>query len=182
MAKMAKPASDPLVSRARLRAAAVLVATFLAGGVTGAGVMHLRAPRPPPHPHGPHRVMMLPPFFEELGLTDAQRTQVVAIMERRRPEMDAVMAEVFPRMRSVADSIDAEVRDILTPDQREKFDKHREQRLAPPPPCPPGAPCPPPPPFPFMGPGGGGIRIHPAPPPDSPPPFPPASGPVPNPP
>jgi Spy/CpxP family protein refolding chaperone len=168
---MTRQASDPQVSRARRRAAVVLIATFLAGGLAGAGVEHLRAGAAP---HGPPPFEMpLPPFFEELDLTDDQRTRIIAVLEGRRGEMDAVMSEVFPRMRAIGDSIDAEIRSILTPAQREKFDQGRRAprfgRLHVRHACPPGASCPPPPPpmpgIPAHGPGQGYGIVLPGPPP-----------------
>jgi Spy/CpxP family protein refolding chaperone len=152
---MTPQASDPHVSRARRRAAIALIATFLAGGLAGAGIEHLRASAPA-HPNGPPTFEMpLPPFFEELDLTEDQRARIVAVLEGRRGEMDAVMSEVSPRMRAIGDSIDAEIRSILTPAQREKFDQSRREprfgrphrRII----CPPGASCPPPPHGPGVG-------------------------------
>lgn len=154
---MMRLASDP-ASRARRRAALALLATFMAGALAGAGVEHLRAARAP---QGFPAGLPLPPPFEELDLTATQRDRILEILERRRPEMDAIMAEVLPRMRAVATSVDAEVRGALTPEQREKLDQIRAQRIILPAPrlCPPGASsCPPPI---LLGPPGSGPPLPP---------------------
>jgi hypothetical protein len=123
--------------------------------------------------------MHLPPMFHELGLSGDQREKIFVIMERRRPEFDAVMSEMAPRMRAIGDSIDEELRQILTEAQQKKLAELKE-RPPPigfgPPPCRPGEPCPPPGRRIILSPG------HPGPRGMGPPPFPPPCPPPPPPP
>lgn len=62
---------------------------------------------------------------DQLGLTAAQRAQAQAILDRSAPRSHEVMLEVGARLRSISDSVDAELRSILTPDQRLKLDSLR---------------------------------------------------------
>jgi Spy/CpxP family protein refolding chaperone len=155
--------TDPSVRKVRLLTALLLVATFAAGTVTGAGVCRWVAPPrreapPPPPPGGP-----LP--LEELGLSAEQRDKAFAILERHRPELEAVLRETFPKVRAINALIESEIRQLLTAEQAKKLDEIQARR----PPPPPGGPHP-------GGPPPGG------PPPGGPPPgfFAPPSGPAPS--
>jgi Spy/CpxP family protein refolding chaperone len=63
--------------------------------------------------------------LDQLGLTHAQRTQARAILDRSGPRSREVMLEVGARLRGISDSVDAELRSILTPEQRSKLDSLR---------------------------------------------------------
>ena len=68
--------------------------------------------------------------LDRLALTSAQRAQAEAIVARTAPRSRAVMLELAERLRLVADSVDAELRAILTPEQRLRLDSlRREPRL-----------------------------------------------------
>ncbi len=123
-------------ARSRLWPALLLLAIFVVGGLTGAGLVRWLAP-PPGAPAGP------PDPLDDLDLTAEQRVQLERIHERHRPELDAVVRETFPRVRKVQDAIEAELRALLTPEQRARLDQLRATR---PPPPPPGLPPHPPPP------------------------------------
>ena len=64
----------------------------------------------------------LPRMFEELDLTEEQRTEIAAILERWRPRTEAFMEEMMPRLRATADSARAEVRAVLTIEQVAQLD------------------------------------------------------------
>lgn len=106
--------------RLRLSAIAVLLGVFVAGAVTGAQLYrwgersNMPAPLPP---------RMFPPMrIHSLGLSAEQERQVDAIMRKHHPEVEAVLREGFPRLRAIHDQIDAEIRPLLTEEQRRKFD------------------------------------------------------------
>lgn len=130
----------------RLMTALLLVGTFAAGTVTGAGVLRfLGPPGPPPlGPHGPPGASPLGPFpADELGLSPEQRRQAHEILERHRPELDAVLRSTFPRVREINDRIERELITILTPEQRQRLEQIKATRPPPPPfPPPPGPPPP----------------------------------------
>jgi Spy/CpxP family protein refolding chaperone len=153
---------EPSPRSIRLMTALLLVATFAAGTVTGAGVYrwaawgHAHPPMPPP--------MSAPLPLEQLGLSEEQREKARQILERHRPELEAVLRETFPRMRGIGEQIEREIREILTPEQRARLDELKSRW----PPGPPGMPGPHPPGAP---PGPWGPTGHP--PPFGPPPPPP---------
>jgi Spy/CpxP family protein refolding chaperone len=138
----------------RLTTALLLVATFAAGSLTGAAIYRFAAPRM--EHRGPPPPGMLP--LDRLGLSPEQEAQAHAIMERYRPELDAVMREGFPKVRAIQERMQRDLDGILTPEQRKlaaALEQERRSRFGPP-----GAP---PGHRPGMGP-------PPAPPPDTPPP------------
>jgi hypothetical protein len=145
----------------------VLLGTFAVGAVAGAGVsrwLAVRAFPPPPPPP------MLPIPVHELDLTPEQHDKLRVIVDRHRPELEAILRETFPKARAINEQIEKEVREILTEPQRKKLDEIKLRRPPPPPPPPPGGfpPGPPPPGFP---PPPGGPPGFPPPPPPPPPQF-----------
>jgi len=126
----------------RTRSALVLIATFVAGAVFGAGVYAWLGPRPHPHrggfgapPGG------LPRWMAQLDLTADQEAKARAIFDTYRPQLQKVFEESFPKARAVNEQMDAELKAVLTPAQREKLDAWRKEH-----PHPMGFPPPPPPP------------------------------------
>jgi hypothetical protein len=77
-------------------------------------------------PRGPHAVAES--MKGRYGLNDQQTRQVEAILQRRRPRVDSLMAAVRPQLRAAYDSTNAEIRQVLTPGQRVKFDEYQERR------------------------------------------------------
>jgi Spy/CpxP family protein refolding chaperone len=106
----------------RARAAALLAAVFAAGALAGAAVDRALVPRPTIRTRiGTSTGGVL----DSLGLAPEQRRRVDAALERGRPRIEAAMRDVLPRLRAVSDSIDAEVRAILTAEQRARLDALR---------------------------------------------------------
>lgn len=68
--------------------------------------------------------------LDRLDLTPEQRRQADSIVSRSEPRSREVLLELGERLQRVADSVDAELRTILTPDQRVRLDSLRtEPRL-----------------------------------------------------
>ena len=65
---------------------------------------------------------LLDRFSSKLKLTPGQRNQVAAILETKRQRMEALRAEVRPRFEELRASTSAEIRQLLTSDQQQKFD------------------------------------------------------------
>jgi Spy/CpxP family protein refolding chaperone len=68
----------------------------------------------------------------ELGLTAAQHDSVAAILRRHRPELHAIFVTIRPQIDSARSRIADEIRTILTPAQRETYqrllDRDRAER------------------------------------------------------
>jgi len=111
--------------RIHMLSALVVLGTFIGGAVAGAGLYRLWQPR---------QVLHAPavlPFFHELSLSAEQTKQAEEIVAKYRPELERIMHGSFEQVRAVQDRINAEVRAILTPEQRKLFDE-RQQLPAPP--------------------------------------------------
>lgn len=109
----------PSVSRIRVKSALVIAITFLVGmaaGVASDRLLHtpLRADF---RSGGPFRA------FAELGLSPAQCAAIDSVFQRGRPRMAVALASIESRMRAVTDSIRAEIQQILTPEQRARFEQ-----------------------------------------------------------
>lgn len=122
--------------RSKILGAVLLVATFLAGGLAGAASLRvLSAAEPTPtlppgtHCHGPHEKRG-GRWLEQLNLSVEQRTQVEGIMERRRAQTSAFWENEGSRLRALVDSTRSEIRSVLTPAQREQYDRLRAERRA----------------------------------------------------
>jgi Spy/CpxP family protein refolding chaperone len=110
-------------SRLPLRAFALLTLAFVVGVLAGAALEH-RVGFGRRLGIGPGRLGRGPAeALRALDLTPDQCAKVDAILARRRPQMDSIMRETFPRMRSLADSLKAEVEAVLTPAQAAKMEQ-----------------------------------------------------------
>ncbi|MGH7448056.1 MAG: hypothetical protein ACRELT_10880 [Longimicrobiales bacterium] len=114
--------------RARAVGMLVLVLMFAVGALTGAVTMRVAGtdesnPRTRAESREPR-----PDLFAKLGLTAEQQSQVDAIMERRRDEMAAFWKEHGPQLRAITDSARAEIRTVLTPEQRAIEEEFRAAR------------------------------------------------------
>ncbi|HEU5076752.1 MAG TPA: hypothetical protein VFU02_21330 [Polyangiaceae bacterium] len=126
-----------MVIGARRRGYAIVLGTFLLGGLCGAGVGYAVSQRSLNALVSEDRseardLRRLEAFTRELGLTHDQRERVRGIVERHRPERDRQMRRMFdecgqPLLR-VKDAMDAEIRGLLTADQQRLFDAMRERR------------------------------------------------------
>jgi Spy/CpxP family protein refolding chaperone len=145
-------------TRVWITAVVMLGSVFLAGLLAGAAVTEMEGPElvrermgargadrrgpdsrgdgragrngGPPGMPGGGRVPLLPPsFVERLELSDAQRASLDQLLQRRRSESDAILREMYPRLRAQVDSTHAEIRELLTPEQQAIFDERRESRL-----------------------------------------------------
>jgi hypothetical protein len=137
----------PGVWRGRLAAGLLLLMVFAAGMVTHAWVRQLRghhmrqSMRDARPPFGAERDRH---FGEELGLDSLQRVRVDSIFARRRVQIDSFWKGPGRSLRAIMDSTREEVRGVLTPEQRTRFDRRRMQRRPPHPKGDAGPPMPPP--------------------------------------
>jgi hypothetical protein len=113
---------DVPLRRVRALTALVLLGTFLAGAILGAGLYRWLEPSLPIPPA---------PVFHMLGeldLSPQQQVQAQKIVERHEPELRAILAEGFPKLRAVHTEMTRELRTILTPAQRQKLDELERRR------------------------------------------------------
>ena len=113
--------------RPRLVATLLLAAVFIAGGAAGYALARVA-----PFGGEPRvRAMItadMSGVLDRLELSPDQRAQARAIIERSAPRTEQTMMDVADRLRAISDSIDAELRAILTPTQRLRLDSLRVNR------------------------------------------------------
>ncbi len=125
--------ADPTPRRLRLWTGLIVLAILLVGAATGAGAVHLFRPGgpmgPPRHsePPIPPPGAPLPPGLAGLDLTPEQEKTARALMEKRRPEMEAVLRETFPRFEAIRRQFEADLRPFLTEAQARKLDAHKPE-------------------------------------------------------
>ncbi len=109
---------------------AAFVLTFAAGVLTGAIVVRQFGPSPPPFERGMMRPRPEPRPFSNLNelqrrmdLSEAQREQIAAIFAKYRGQIQVHVRQVRPPMHELMRQMRAEIEQILTPEQREKFQR-----------------------------------------------------------
>ena len=154
---------------------------FAGGGATGWGLSILYRPGPPMFmgPPTPPVDDMVGRLREELLLTDDQARQVKDIYQQRNDALQAIREQMGPQLKSQYDKLSEQMKQVLTPQQfqrwHERFESIRSRMLPPPPPPGGRGPGGPERPGGWRGPGlpGGAPPNEPPPggPPDGPPPL-----------
>jgi Heavy-metal resistance len=111
----------------RLMSGLVLVGVFAAGALFGAGLLRFAGPPGPPPPPGPIEAMT-----HELALDADQVAALHHIADAHRGDLEAVMREVQPRLRTVLYAIEDEMKPHLRADQIERLAQWRAHRGPPP--------------------------------------------------
>lgn len=101
----------------------VILAVFVAGLGTGVLADRLLLHQPLVRARILSRDMT--PVLDKLALTPDQRVRADSILSRPAPASEALMIQVAEHLRSVSDSVDRELRLILTPAQRARLDSLR---------------------------------------------------------
>ena len=146
--------STPSASRTRWIAILIVAVAFAAGAAIGFAGGRAYSLFHGPFPHRPDfmRGRLIEHLDNALDLTPQQREQVEQIMARHHERMRAISDGVRPQMRQEIDTANREIESVLTPQQREKFQKMRlrfgprpgRRHDGPPPPHDGGMPPPPP--------------------------------------
>jgi hypothetical protein len=112
--------------RRRLVPFVALLATVFVAGIA-VGVIGDRLATREPFPMSMAREIRTEshPIIELLELTPEQRPQAEAILSRQAPRSEQLMLGLADSLRALSDSIDAELRKILTPAQRSRLDSLR---------------------------------------------------------
>lgn len=117
----------------------VLAVAFVLGAATGAALdatYRLKAGDPCRDEHGEgrgggrNRGAAFEEMRRELNLTDEQAAQVRSILEETRGEYRALREETRPRYDRIRHGARERIRALLTPEQRERFDKRMAERDA----------------------------------------------------
>jgi Spy/CpxP family protein refolding chaperone len=118
-----------MLNRSKLWAVGLLVAIGVVGFATGAATMNYAAKD---NRSERARCSYSGILSRELGLTDAQRDSVRAVLRRYRPETRALYDRIRPEMDSLRARIRADISALLTPSQREAYERflarEREER------------------------------------------------------
>ena len=109
----------------RTLAAIVVVVVFAGGVMTGVALDRFRGEDVETRVRLAGRV---PAELERLGISSEQRDRISRILASSGPLTDSTMQDVMARLRSVTSSVDAQIRSVLTEQQRVEFDRHRDQR------------------------------------------------------
>ena len=107
------------MSKAAIRGVVLLGVVFLAGVLGGLALDRVVvAKKAPP----PGLSLKVPDVLDQLDLSTAQRQMADSILQRSSPRSEAMMRELVPRFRAIADSVNAELAALLTVRQRAKLD------------------------------------------------------------
>ena len=107
---------------AKSTAVIVVVAAFMAGILVGIAADHLFLMHHPRIPrHASH--MLVSRLDRRLDLTDDQEKKIEAIIARRHERMNAIWAQARPRVHAEIEATNNEIAQVLTPEQRVKFEK-----------------------------------------------------------
>jgi hypothetical protein len=85
-------------------------------------------------PHGAPRSAEDPARYldfidRQLNLSAEQRGEIEAILAAQQQRVDSILRESRPRMREVAHETRDRIQQVLTTEQRERFDEMRRQRM-----------------------------------------------------
>jgi hypothetical protein len=72
---------------------------------------------------GPSPARIIERLNRALSLDAGQKTEVGRILESRKPELEALKKDAKTRFDAIRTATDADIREVLRPDQREKFDR-----------------------------------------------------------
>lgn len=110
-------------TRSTVLAAVALVVTFVAGIVVGvAGDRILLWRRPDRTLRPPITAFMVKRLDQRLNLTPQQEVEVTRILQKHHQRLGAVWSNVNPQLRNEIEQTNIEIRRVLTPEQRAKFE------------------------------------------------------------
>lgn len=104
------------------KAAGMLLLAALAGAAGGSILTSRLHSHERPGSHSHHGSDWYVELLEdELELTEVQEDSLRAVLSRHRQKIDAMYAELGPRMDAMRDTIRADVRRLLTPEQQQRY-------------------------------------------------------------
>lgn len=116
--------------RVRLLGLGVLAVTFIAGALAGAAIDRVVSEetggesRVERRDDGRERSYII----DRVDMSDAQRSAIDSILDRRVHRMRAVWREVEPQLDAITDSARSEIMQVLTPEQRAEYESMLDRR------------------------------------------------------
>lgn len=95
-------------------------AAFALGAAAGSWAQRLGGPHQRMHPPPPAKIVAR--LDRAVGFDAGQREAVLALLEARRPEAEALHRETFAKMDALRLSVQADIRALLRPEQRKALD------------------------------------------------------------
>lgn len=122
-----------MLGRTRLLGFGLLAVTFLVGALAGTAVDRVaRDDAPAAESRDDDRQddgdRDRRYIIDRVDMSDAQRTAIDSILERRVRRMRAVWREVEPRLDAITDSARADIMEVLTPEQEAEYEKLLDRR------------------------------------------------------
>ena len=117
------PPPPPRSAKTVVIAVIVLIVTFVAGMAAGVLLDHLRILR---HPHRDGHLAtawIMRRLEHNLDLTPEQHKKVEEIVERHHRRIFEISENVRPQIHRELEAANTEIKAVLTPEQREKFEK-----------------------------------------------------------
>lgn len=102
----------------------MLTLTFLAGAAAGVSALEIWSPS---GSRVTIKASSMSTVLDELRLTPARRRTADSILARSAPQSESLMVDLARRMSTVADSVDLQLRAVLTPQQRRRLDELRRK-------------------------------------------------------
>jgi Spy/CpxP family protein refolding chaperone len=94
----------------------------------GDGGMFVGPPGARGGPAGRGRGILIERLARELELSPEQKTRVRAILDARRPRVEAFQRDIAARAEQEQRDLQTEVRGVLTPEQQQRFDRWVERQ------------------------------------------------------
>jgi Spy/CpxP family protein refolding chaperone len=121
--------------RTKTTAVGLVLAVFVLGAALGAlgmywagrNVMAGPGHRQGPSSPGEHNARVVDSMKKDLGLTPDQQKQLLAILEQTGAKYKSVHEQVAPQMDAIRKEGRDQIRGILTPEQRAKFEEKLRQ-------------------------------------------------------
>ncbi|MGI9626430.1 MAG: hypothetical protein ACR2QM_06310 [Longimicrobiales bacterium] len=107
-------------TRIRMGAVGLLVLVFAAGAVASASVSGGGTATVNTNTQGE------PADLDEIGLTEEQKLAIDSLVAARQPQLDAIIGAALEEVQIVADSVNLEVRALLSADQIEAYERLRK--------------------------------------------------------
>jgi hypothetical protein len=99
---------------------------FLLGALLVGGVLGFSADRVFGRDAAPHWARRQA-FYDDLGLSEAQRKTMDSLLDVRNCQVGAVMKPVKPQLDSIREAAHQQVLQVLTPGQRDKLEQRRKE-------------------------------------------------------